>query len=168
MYELKRLSSRTNLVEALERAKHYRDLNQPEEAESICRDVLDADPDQAEAWKTLGLALTDQFPRAWRDVFDEAQRVFAKLPSEFERVYYAGVAWERLGKAQLDAHQIDNAAFAFEQALAHYDRALAIDPSSADPVLRWNRCVRVLQKHPELVDVALAPRRPASDFGHYE
>ena len=30
-------------------AKHYRDLNQPEDAESICRDILDVAPDNEEA-----------------------------------------------------------------------------------------------------------------------
>jgi len=168
MYELKRLSSRTNLVDALERAKHYRDLNQPEEAESICRDVLDVEPEHAGALKTLGLALTDQFPRAWRDLFDEAQRVFARLPSAFERVYYDGVAWERLGKAQLDARQTANAAHAFEHALARYGEALAIDPDATDPVLRWNRCVRVLQKHPDLMTAVEAPHPSVPGFGHYE
>ena len=41
-YSLKRLS-RANLEAAITKAAHYRDLNQPEEAESICRDVLDVD-----------------------------------------------------------------------------------------------------------------------------
>ena len=44
-FELKRLP-RASLDAALAKAEHYRDLNQPEEAESICRDVLDVDAEQ--------------------------------------------------------------------------------------------------------------------------
>ena len=39
----------------------YRLLNEPEQAESICLDILDVDPDNQEALVTLILALTDQF-----------------------------------------------------------------------------------------------------------
>ena len=41
-FELKRLPH-ASLDAAIAKAEHYRDLNQPEEAESICRDVLDVD-----------------------------------------------------------------------------------------------------------------------------
>ena len=57
--ELKRLPAK-NLEAALAKAAHYRDLNQPEEAESICRDVLDVEPKNQVALRLLGLALTDQ------------------------------------------------------------------------------------------------------------
>jgi len=167
VYELKHLTPKS-LPEAIERAKHYRDLNQPEEAESICRDVLDVDPKHQEATKTLGLALTDRFPREWKNLFDEALAVFARLPGDYERTYYAGVSWERLAKALLDAHQLHNAAHAFESALERYGRAMEIDPASPDPILRWNRCVRVLRKHPDVLRAIETPHAHGTDFGHYE
>ncbi len=37
--------SKSGIPEALAKVQHYRYLNQPEEAESICRDVLAADPE---------------------------------------------------------------------------------------------------------------------------
>lgn len=46
---------------ALEKALRYRLLNEPLQAESICRDVLVADPSNQPALTTLLLALTDQF-----------------------------------------------------------------------------------------------------------
>ena len=58
--QLKRLGTR-NLEAALAKAEQYRALNQPEEAESICRDVLDEAPEDQHALRTLGLALTDRF-----------------------------------------------------------------------------------------------------------
>src|SRR5678816_3255822 len=99
-WELEPLRAR-NLAAAVSLAKHYRDLNQPEEAESICRDILAVAPDNDDALRTLGLALTDQFPSSWMTLFDEACAAFAKLRSEYERVYYTGIAWERYAKAQL-------------------------------------------------------------------
>ena len=48
---------------ALKKAVWYRTLNEPLEAESICRDVLAVEPDNQEALATLLLALSDQFPR---------------------------------------------------------------------------------------------------------
>ena len=46
---------------ALAKAERYRLLNEPGEAESICLDALDADPDNQEALVTMLLALTEQF-----------------------------------------------------------------------------------------------------------
>ena len=46
---------------AVAKAKHYRLLNEPAEAESICRDVLSAQPDNDQVMVVLLLALTDQF-----------------------------------------------------------------------------------------------------------
>ncbi len=60
MFELKPLSPDA-IPAALEKAHRYRLLNEPLEAESICRDVLAVDPGHQEALVTLLLALTDQF-----------------------------------------------------------------------------------------------------------
>ncbi|GAC1648017.1 MAG: hypothetical protein NVS4B3_02970 [Gemmatimonadaceae bacterium] len=46
---------------ALEKAKHYRLLNDAAAAESICLDVIEIDPENQEALVTLLLAITDQF-----------------------------------------------------------------------------------------------------------
>ena len=50
-----------SVPEAIKKAEHYRLLNDPEQAESICLDILEVDPDNQEALVTLILALTDQF-----------------------------------------------------------------------------------------------------------
>ena len=58
-FDLKPLA--TDAVErALERARHYRLLNEPVEAESICLDILEVDPDAQDALVVLLLALTYQ------------------------------------------------------------------------------------------------------------
>ena len=60
MFELKPISL-DSIPAALERAERYRLLNEPTEAESICLDVIDVDPNNQRALTVLLLALTDQF-----------------------------------------------------------------------------------------------------------
>ena len=48
MFELKPLSKEA-IPKALERAERYRLLNEPVEAESICRDVLHVEPGNQQA-----------------------------------------------------------------------------------------------------------------------
>jgi tetratricopeptide (TPR) repeat protein len=164
-WELKPLGAR-NLAAAVALAKHYRDLNEPEEAESICRDILEVSPDNDEAWRTLGLALTDQFPVAWMTLFDAACSAFAKLRSEYERVYYTAITWERFAKAQLVAGRAQNAIHAFEEALGLFEKADKLGtPDDPAPILHYNRCVRALTTEPELVRASQAPHGPEYEFG---
>ncbi len=150
-YELKRLPE-TALQSAIARAEHYRDLNQPDEAESICRDVLDVLPTEQRALRTLGLALTDRFPKDRHRVFDEALAIFSLLEAEYERTYYRGIAWERIAKVQLEHGETRNALHSFELALESFERAEDLgEGKTSDPILRWNRCVRALKTHPELL-----------------
>ena len=89
-YVLKLLSP-ANLSAAMTKAAHYRDLNQPEEAESICRDVLEVDPSHQVAWKLLGLALTDRFPVGPVGLLEEAIEAFgASNGRHFERLLPCG------------------------------------------------------------------------------
>ena len=62
MFELKPLSPAA-IPAALAKAERYRLLNEPEQSQSICEDVLRADPANVQAMVTLILALTDEFPR---------------------------------------------------------------------------------------------------------
>jgi tetratricopeptide (TPR) repeat protein len=164
-WELKRLGAR-NLQSAVNLAKHYRDLNQPEEAESICRDVLDVAPENEEALRTLGLALTDRFPTAWMSLFDEACATFAKLPRAYERMYFTAIAWERYAMAQLAAGRAHNALHAFEEALKGFEKADSLgSPDDPAAILHYNRCVRVLTTNRDVVSASLVPHEPKYEFG---
>ena len=66
MFALKPIS-RDSVDGALAKAERYRLLNEPHEAESICRDILEVDPANRQARISLILALTDEIPRGrWR------------------------------------------------------------------------------------------------------
>jgi tetratricopeptide (TPR) repeat protein len=144
--------SKHGIAEALAKVQHYRYLNQAEEAESICRDVLAADPENQMALRQLGLAITDQFKGELSDGFREAQACFEKLSSAYERSYYQGILYERRAKAQLRAgHMAHSLLASFENAMHCFEEAEKIRPQgNDDALLRWNRCLRLVQSIPEL------------------
>jgi tetratricopeptide (TPR) repeat protein len=154
-----------DLASALEKANVYRALNQPEEAESICEDILAVDPKNQGAIRTRGLAITDRFEQSV-GLFDEAMAVIGKLADDYERTYHQGIVWERLGKAHLSRGEGLGALTSLEHALEHYEKAEEIGPkNAADPVLRWNRCVRLMQSHRILRDAAAMPHSREPSLG---
>ena len=145
-FQLKPIS-RDGIPEAISKAELYRNLNQPGEAESICRDILAADPENATALRLLGLSITDQFTGHPSDRYMEAEGFFEKLRDRYERLYYAGILHERQAKAQLSAGRSPHTvAPLFEEALRFFEEAERIRPrGNDDAILRWNNCVRILQ-----------------------
>jgi tetratricopeptide (TPR) repeat protein len=145
-YEVKRIST-AGIAEAISKAELYRSLSEPEEAESICRDILAIEPQHQLALRLLGLALTDQFTGRGSDRYRETEEVFRQLNDPYERLYYAGIMHERRAKAQLKAGQPPYSLVAlFDHALNSFAEAERIRPAgNDDAILRWNRCVRLLQ-----------------------
>jgi len=148
-FQLKPIS-RSGLAEAISKAEIYRYLNEPEEAESICRDILAVEPDHQLALRLLGLAITDQFTGAVSDHHTEALEIFQNLTDPYERLYYTGILYERRAKAQLakgpGPHTLR---VLLERALSCFQQAEKIRPSgNDDAILRWNRCVRLLESLP--------------------
>ncbi len=154
-HEFKTIST-SGIAEALAKVQHYRYLNQAEEAESICRDILAADPENQMALRQLGLAITDQFTGAISDRFNEAHSCFEKLTNAYERSYYLGIVNERRAKAQLSAgHHSHTLRTSFENALHYYEEAEKVRPrGNDDALLRWNRCLRLMQGIPDLAGEA--------------
>jgi tetratricopeptide (TPR) repeat protein len=139
--------SRGGVPAAIAKAEVYRYLNEPGEAESICRDILAAEPDNQAALRLLSLAITDQFTGGVADRYDEAETVFQRLTDPYKRVYYCGILHERKAKAQLAAGRLPHTVLPiFEEAMHYFEEAEAIrPPNNDDAILRWNRCLRILQ-----------------------
>jgi hypothetical protein len=151
MFDLKPLNPDA-IPHALQKAERYRLLNEPEEAESICLDILAVDPDNQEAIVTLLLALTDQFHTdAGGQSIAPAQELLPRLRGEYERDYYAGIICERRGSALLDTGgpRAWGGAYAWlRQAMEWYEKAEAVrPPDNDDALLRWNTCARKIMKH---------------------
>src|SRR5436190_6137359 len=90
--------SKDGIPEAISKAELYRNLNEPGEAESICRDILAADSENQTALRLLGLSITDQFTGTAPDRYSEAETTFQKLTDPYELLYYAGILHERQAK----------------------------------------------------------------------
>ncbi len=139
--------SREGIPEAIAKVELYRNLNEPGEAESICRDILAVEPDNQTAMRLLGLAITDQFKGDASDRYAEAESAFRTLNDRYERLYYLGILHEREAKAQLNAGRMAHTVLpGFEEAMRCFEEAEAIRPhGNDDAILRWNRCLRILQ-----------------------
>ena len=148
-FKLKTIS-RVGIPEAISKVGLYRSLNEPEEAESICRDILAAEPEHQLAQRLLGLAITDQFCGDASDRYGEVEGLFLRLTDRYERLYYTGLLHERRAKAQMHVGRPPHTLTPlFEEAMRCFAEAETIRPSgNDDAILRWNRCARLLQNHP--------------------
>jgi len=154
MFELKPISQDA-ISKALEKAERYRLLNEPWQAESICQDVLRADPENQEALITLLLALTDQFDKGTPGYAKQARAVLPRLRSQYDQVYYAGIICERQAKIQLDQGTPGSGVVAYhwlQEAMSLYEKAEAIrPPGNDDAVIRWNTCARMIMRSPQVL-----------------
>ncbi len=153
MAKLKRLSEQA-VPAALERATHYRLLNEPMQSESICRDVLRIDPANQEALVTLLLAQTDQFDSRLAQAFAAAQKTLERLPDSYQRDYYGGLICERRANAQLERGGPGSGPIAYDwyrKAMDLYEAAEQHRPAdNDDAVLRWNTCERILRQRDDV------------------
>jgi tetratricopeptide (TPR) repeat protein len=149
MEQLKPLS-KESIPKALIRAKHYRLLNEPWQASSICRDILVVEPENQQALLYLVLAITDQFGTSNSSFYTEAKKLCNQLLNEYERYYYRGIIEERSGKAALNRTNPRVIYIAYEyyrNAMHFFEKADKISPEdNQDAILRWNACIRGIQE----------------------
>lgn len=149
---------------ALQKAERYRLLNDSSAAESICLDVLEVDPTNQQALISLLLSITDQFVDELGDV-QRAREILPRITDPYKRAYYSGIICERRGRAQLHRGSMGSADIAsewFHEAMGCYEQAEQIRPRGNDEsILRWNTCVRMLNRH-ERVSIP-AEYEPALD-----
>jgi hypothetical protein len=153
MFDLKPLS-KDAIAGALAKAERYRLLNEAEEAESICLDVLAVDPDNQQALTMLILAITDQFRDDVSGNVARAQGLLSRLEDEYSRAYFAGIIHERRAKAGLHQRGLEPRTGIYEwlaAAMDDFERAARVRPAgNDDAILRWNACARTLMRHPHL------------------
>ena len=132
---------------ALEKARHYRLLNDPENAESICLDIIELESDNQEALKTLVLSMTDQFDGGSSSM-RAAREYVARLTSPYDQAYHNGLILERGARAQLSRGKPENFYTAHEwlqKARELYEEVESLsDDDNDDAILRWNACTRTI------------------------
>jgi len=159
MFKLKPLS-KEGIAPALEKAERYRLLNEPREAESICSDILDIEPENQKALVVLLLSITDQFGDGKAVEVKHARELLPRLRDEYERAYYGGIICERQGKAVLSRGLPGHKSQAYDwlrDAMDFFEKAESIrPPKNDDAILRWNTCARIM------IDNRLEPGREES------
>src|SRR5258708_12666948 len=142
--------SKAGIPEAIAKVELYRYLNEPEEAESICRDILAVDPGHQLARRMRGLAITDQFIGAASDRYVERQSIFQGLRDPYEQLYYTGLSHERHAKTQLLVGYPPHTLLPLvEEAMRCFAEAEKIRPAGTDDsILPWNPSARFLETRP--------------------
>jgi hypothetical protein len=158
-FELKPISEE-GLEAAESRAEHYRLLNQPELAQSICHDILAIDSGNQRALVTLILAMTDEFGTGGSSV-SAARKQADRLTDDYQRTYYQGIVSERHARALLSKGPSATFAYdAFRDAMDHFENAEQLrPPGNDDAILRWNACARTI------VEANLRPPSPEVEIG---
>lgn len=154
MFKLKQLS-KDKIPDALEKAQCYRFLNEPWEAESICLDILEVEPDNQQALITLILSLADQFSGELSAEFSRAREILPRLSTRFLQVYYEGIISERRAKTHLNRGGHGSGRMAYEwlkKAMTLYEEAMSMElQEDQEAVLRWNACARLIMRTPGLM-----------------
>ena len=152
---------KNSIENVLERAKQYRSLLQPEMAISICLDIFAVDKNNQDTLVMFILALTDQLGQSeskihHKKITDSIKR----LDSDFLRHYYTGIFLERQARSLLNHSMSRSFAYsAFKEAIAEFEIAEKMAPEHcADPILRYNSCVRTIKKE------NLLPRQEYDDL----
>jgi len=150
MFKLKHLTP-AGIERALGKVERYRFLGEPWEAESICRDVLEADPDNRKAITFLLLAITDQFGDWGPASVEDARALLPRMPDAYERAYYAGMICEKKGTATLRRDITGTGPVVHQwlsEAMMHYEEAEELrPPGNDDAIVRWNTCARLIMLH---------------------
>ena len=146
-FQLKSLSQEA-IPAALERARGYRLLNEPAQAESICLDILAVDPDNQTAIVHLLLAISDQLGENLTENLDRALTLLPRLDDEYQRIYYRGILYERMARVYVRRPTPGSHFSAydmFREAMRLYEEAERVRPPSNDEaLLRWNTCARTI------------------------
>ena len=146
-FDLK-LISHDAIPDSLKKAERYRLLGEPDEAESVCLDILQVDPGNQEGLVMLILAISDQFRSERRPRVDLALGYVGDLTDEYQRRYYKAVVLEREAMIHLERGTPEALILIrFCEAMDRYEEAMAIRPPGDDSaILRWNACVRHIRR----------------------
>jgi hypothetical protein len=157
--------SREAIPGAIQKAERYRLLNESRAAESICRDILEIDPENQQVLVMLVLALTDQLADGHATVMKSVKEVLPRITDPYQRFYYTGIAFERSGQAYLHRGGMGSGGMAYD-ALRHamdwYEKAEEIRPAgNDDSILRWNTCARLINANSHVTPHTESAYEPA-------
>ena len=150
MFELKTLSPEA-IDRSIEKAERYRLLNEPEEAESICLDVLAVAPDNRLALVTMLLGPHRPVPARPAGLRPPGPGVDPPARQRVRSGVLRGHHLRAAGEHRLAGQAFGSKEVAFDlyrQAMRWYERAEELAPmGNEDALLRWNTCARQIMRH---------------------
>ncbi len=157
-----RLIQPSNINRALEKAKQYRALLEPELAISICLDIFAVAENHQASLIIYILALTDTLSdnnSKTENPDKKILEVIAKLDLEYQRKYYTGIFYERKARSLMQRLMSKSFAYnVFLQAMGYYKDAEKISTEDDDDaILRYNSCLRTIENE------HLEPRQDLDD-----
>lgn len=157
------LIHKDNLRSALDKAKQYRSLLEPELAVSICLDIFAVDADHQEALVIYILALSDTLSQSSAGTHKPDKKILdsiKKLQSDYQQSYYQGIFYERKARALMKNAMSRSFAYnLLSQAIECYQQAEKLSPKGSDDgILRYNACLRTIENE------HLQPRQDMDDI----
>jgi len=133
-------------VEAVQRALALFEAGRTDEAENLCRAILDSRPNDFNALHILGVCANTR--RRYQDAVLLLGKALDANPASYEALVSRGNALQALER--------------FEEAIASYDRALAVKPDYADAFCNRGNARQALGRHAAAIDdydraIALQP-----------
>ena len=131
----------------------YRLLNEPGEAESICRGRIGPGSGKPEGAGPPAAGADGPFRRRLRGgCRARARGGMPRLGDAYERAYYAGIICERQAKARLHQGHPGAGYDAYEfldEAMSWFEKAETLRPpkKNDDALLHWNTCARFIMGH---------------------
>jgi hypothetical protein len=154
MHELKKINP-ASIPRDLDKARLYRKLNEPWLAQNICMDILAVQPENQDAIVQMILAITDSFGHPNAASLKNAKRLLPQLEDDYDRVYYEGIVYERWGYTHIN--KIGHGPMVYDAMRTAMDcfetaNELTADDND-DPVLRYNACLRTINRYPDVAPV---------------
>lgn len=151
------LIHKDTIKSALDKAKQYRLLLEPELAVSICLDIFAIDKHHQATLIVYILALSDNLAKQKND--KQILDAIELLDLDYNKKYYQGIYYERKALAMMRGNMSKSFAHnIFIKAIAVYKDAIAISPKDDDDaILRYNSCIRSIKHN------GLEPRQDTDD-----
>jgi hypothetical protein len=137
---------------ALKLAAATRQGGQPQTCESICHDVLQAEPGNQDALRLLVLSHADRFDNPGSEQETAARDAQERLTSGYDRAFFDGLIHHRSAQAAIASGSPMAARVVYElltRAMTSYEEAESLRPeANSEAILMWNACQRLLQSTP--------------------
>ena len=151
--ELKTLE-KADLDAALATAQASWSEMRADDVESICLDILEADPENQNALELLLRSRIELLKKGLPQGVAHAEELIPRLESDFDKAFFSGMLREGQARYLIEKRgkQSSNVAYSwFRHAMDNFEEAHSKDPGRIEAQLHWNACLRTLKNNPQCI-----------------